>query len=149
MRQADDGSLAPEAFGVIRTEAGLPPAERLVVLAGRLADLLQARPPESCAVEELYFQRNVSTAIQVGQARGVALLTLAQASIPIMEYSPRQIKLAVTGHGGADKRQVQEMVRVLLGLQDRPQPDDAADALAVAICHLHSYRLQQKVEAAS
>lgn len=148
VQQAEDGSLAPQAYGVIRTESVAEMPERLLALARELQALIQASPPTCCAIEELYFQRNVSTAIQVGQARGVALLTMAEEGIEIAEYSPRQIKLAVTGHGGADKRQMQEMVRLLLGLQERPQPDDAADALAVAICHLHSFRLQQKVKAA-
>jgi crossover junction endodeoxyribonuclease RuvC len=89
-------------------------------------------------VEQLFFQTNVKTAISVGQGRGVALLCLAQAGLAVGEYTPLEVKQAVTGYGKADKRQVQEMVKVLLGLDERPKPDDAADALAVAICHLHS-----------
>jgi len=92
-------------------------------------------------VEELFFSRNVKTAISVGQGRGVVLLTLAQALLPVAEYAPNEIKLAVSGYGGADKRQVQEMVKMLLELAEAPKPDDAADALAVAICHIHSARM--------
>jgi crossover junction endodeoxyribonuclease RuvC len=90
----------------------------------------------------LFFARNVRTALSVGQARGVVLLALAEAGVPVAEYAPNEIKLAVAGYGGADKRQVQKMVQALLELDDIPQPDDAADALAVAICHLHSARLR-------
>jgi len=92
-------------------------------------------------VEELFFSRNVRTAMSVGQARGVALLALADAGLDVAEYTPLAIKQAVTGYGNADKMQVQEMVRLLLELAEVPRPDDAADALAVAICHLHSARL--------
>jgi crossover junction endodeoxyribonuclease RuvC len=99
-------------------------------------------------VEQLFFQRNVSTAISVGQARGVAILVLAQAGLPVREYSPQEVKQAIVGYGGADKRQVQEMIRVLLGLEAIPKPDDAADALAVAVCHLHSSQLRQRLERA-
>ena len=104
-------------------------------------DVILLHRPESAAVEKLFFQRNVRTAISVGQARGVALLALAEANLSIAEYTPLEIKQAVAGYGGADKNQVQQMVRTLLGLDDIPRPDDAADALAVAICHLHSARM--------
>jgi crossover junction endodeoxyribonuclease RuvC len=97
-------------------------------------------------VEALFFQKNVSTAISVGQARGVALLALAQAGVPVSEYSPREVKLAIAGYGNAAKRQMQEMVRTLLAMPDLPRPDDAADALAVAICHLHSSGLERLME---
>jgi crossover junction endodeoxyribonuclease RuvC len=91
-------------------------------------------------VEKLFFSRNVTTAISVGQARGVALLALASAGLEVAEYTPMEIKQSVVGYGGADKNQVQQMVRVLLSLDSIPRPDDAADALAVAICHLHTAR---------
>ena len=94
-------------------------------------------------MENLFFQRNVSTAITVGQARGVLLLSLSQAGIPVAEYNPMEIKQAVAGYGKADKRQVQQMVKMLLGLDSIPRPDDAADALAVAICHIHSRKFTQ------
>jgi crossover junction endodeoxyribonuclease RuvC len=94
-------------------------------------------------VEKLFFQRNVRTAISVGQGRGVALLALAEIGIDVLEYTPLEVKQAVAGYGGADKSQVQGMVRALLNLDEIPSPDDAADALAIAICHLHSARIRQ------
>jgi crossover junction endodeoxyribonuclease RuvC len=97
-------------------------------------------------VEKLFFSRNVRTAISVGQGRGVALLALAEAGLPAAEYTPMEVKQAVAGYGGADKTQVQEMVRALLSMDEIPRPDDAADALAVAICHLHSARVQSLYE---
>jgi crossover junction endodeoxyribonuclease RuvC len=99
-------------------------------------------------VEELFFSRNVRTAMSVGQARGVAILALADAGLEVAEYTPLAIKQAVTGYGSADKAQMQEMVRMLLGLSEVPRPDDAADALAVAICHLHASRLKTLSELA-
>ena len=135
------GALESVGYGVIETPAKKPMAERLSQLYHQLNDIILLHRPESAAVEKLFFQRNVRTAISVGQARGVALLALAEANLPIAEYTPLEIKQAVAGYGGADKNQVQQMVRTLLDLDDIPRPDDAADALAVAICHLHSARM--------
>ncbi|HLB64443.1 MAG TPA: crossover junction endodeoxyribonuclease RuvC [Anaerolineales bacterium] len=146
VRQAEDGSLESLAYGVIATEAGLPMAERLASLHRALSEFLALHRPDCAAVEALFFQKNVSTAISVGQARGVALLALAQAGVPVSEYSPRAVKLAIAGYGNAGKKQMQEMVRTLLGMPEIPRPDDAADALAVAICHLHSSGLQRLLE---
>jgi crossover junction endodeoxyribonuclease RuvC len=141
VREGDDGSLQVLDYGVILTPPDLPMPERLLELYQKLTDLLLLHRPESSAVEKLFFQRNVRTALSVGQARGVVLLALAEAGLPIGEYTPLEVKQAVTGYGGADKNQVQQMVRSLLNLADIPRPDDAADALAVAICHLHSARI--------
>jgi crossover junction endodeoxyribonuclease RuvC len=105
-----------------------------------LKGLLSLHRPDCVAVEKLFFQRNVSTALAVGQARGVVLLAMAEADREVAEYTPNEIKQAVVGYGSADKRQVQEMVRILLRLPEIPKPDDAADALAVAITHLHTRR---------
>ena len=138
--EAQDGSLELVACGVIETPAGMPLPERLSSLYTKLSELLLLHHPDSGAVEKLFFQRNVRTAMTVGQGRGVALLALAQAGLPVAEYTPLEVKQAVVGYGGADKNQVQQMVRALLGLDDIPRPDDAADALAVAICHTHSRR---------
>ena len=138
VRENGDGSLTIVDFGVILTPPGLLMEKRLLLLYDRLTEILLLHQPECAAVEKLFFSRNVTTAIAVGQARGVILLTLAQHGLSIGEYTPMEIKQAVAGYGGADKNQVQQMVRALLGLQDIPRPDDAADALAVAICHLHS-----------
>ena len=135
------GDLKLVAFGVIRTLADQPLPRRLQVIYRAVSDLAEEWEPEAAAVEELFFSRNVRTAMSVGQARGVALLALADAGLDVAEYTPLAIKQAVTGYGNADKMQVQEMVRLLLELAEVPRPDDAADALAVAICHLHSARL--------
>jgi crossover junction endodeoxyribonuclease RuvC len=134
--------------GVIRTSADQPTPERLQVIHRELQALATAWQPDEAAVEELFFSRNVQTAMSVGQARGVAILALADAGLEVAEYTPLAIKQAVTGYGSADKAQMQEMMKMLLGLKEIPRPDDAADALAVAICHLHSARLRSLEELA-
>jgi crossover junction endodeoxyribonuclease RuvC len=126
------------AAGALTTPAGMAQPERLLRLYDGLRTLLAQHRPNNAAIEELFFGKNVNTAITVGQARGVALLALAQAGLPIQEYKPTVVKQAVAGYGGADKRQMQEMVRVTLGLANVPRPDDAADALAIAICHAYT-----------
>lgn len=133
-------------YGVITTQAGTPLEQRLLQIYRELKDIILLHCPASAAVEKLFFQRNVTSALSVGHARGVALLALAEANIAVSEYSPPEVKQAVAGYGGADKNQVQQMVKALLGLDDIPRPDDAADALAVAICHLHSsaYNLRMR-----
>ena len=146
VREDESGSLSAVDYGVINTSSGLSMPQRLLELYRRLSEILLLHRPESGAVEKLFFQRNVRTAISVGQGRGVVLLTLAQANLSVAEYTPLEIKQAVAGYGGADKNQVQQMVRALLNLDDVPQPDDAADALAVAICHLHTFRVQALYE---
>jgi crossover junction endodeoxyribonuclease RuvC len=118
----------------------MPPGQRLLMLYRDLEELIASHRPDTCAVEKLFFQRNVSTAIAVGQARGVVMLAIAQAGIEVAEYTPNEVKQAVVGYGSAQKRQVQEMVRTLLALPEIPKPDDAADALAIAITHLHTQR---------
>lgn len=142
------GDLRALAFGVIRTQADQPMPVRLQKIYRSVRDLAAEWQPTAAAVEELFFSKNVRTAMSVGQARGVALLALADASVEVAEYTPLAIKQAVTGYGNADKAQMQEMVRLLLGLEQSPRPDDAADALAVAICHQHSARLRALSEAA-
>jgi len=138
VRLTPAGDLAVVTFGVIVTPPHTPAHERLRMLYDDMKELLAAHHPDSCAVERLFFQRNVSTAMAVGQARGVVLLALAQAGLDVAEYTPNEVKLAVAGYGSADKHQVQEMVRTLLLLPEIPKPDDAADALAIAITHLHT-----------
>jgi crossover junction endodeoxyribonuclease RuvC len=122
-------------YGVIETEAGLAMPDRLLILHSEVTKLLETYTPHELAVEQLFFSRNVTTAIAVGQARGVVLLAAAQRGVPVFEYTPAEIKNAIVGYGKADKRQMQEMVRILLGLAEIPHPDDAADALAIALCH--------------
>jgi crossover junction endodeoxyribonuclease RuvC len=124
VRELQDGSLETVEFGTITTPAGQPVPERLAQLYHRLQEILLLHRPDACAVEKLFFQKNVSTAIAVGEARGVILLALAEAKLAVAEYTPNEIK--------------QAMVRVLLTLDAIPRPDDAADALAVAITHLHT-----------
>jgi len=140
VRLEPDGSLLALKYGVITTPKNTPAAERLVMLYDQMQDLLHEHKPDTVAVEKLFFQRNVTTATTVGQARGVMLLALAQAGLEVFEYTPNEIKQAVAGYGSASKRQMQEMVRVLLELDSIPRPDDAADALAVAITHLNTNR---------
>jgi crossover junction endodeoxyribonuclease RuvC len=107
--------------------------------------LISTWRPDSAAVEELFFSKNARTALAVGHARGVALLALTDAGLPVQEYKPAEVKQAVAGYGGAPKEQVQGMVQLLLGMDETPRPDDAADALAVAICHFHSARWQSLI----
>lgn len=142
VREDEDGSLVKVDCGAILTPPDLTMPERLLELHRRLTDILLLHRPQSGAVEKLFFQRNVTTAISVGQGRGVVLLALAQCGIPVGEYTPLQVKQAVVGYGGADKNQIQQMVRAMLNLPEVPRPDDVADALAVAICHLHSVRIE-------
>jgi crossover junction endodeoxyribonuclease RuvC len=122
------------------TPAGMAVEKRLLMLYDHLKEIILLHHPEHGAVEKLFFQRNVRTALSVGQARGVVLLVLAEAGLPVAEYTPLEVKQAVAGYGAADKNQVQQMVRALLNLPVIPRPDDAADALAIAICHVHSAR---------
>jgi crossover junction endodeoxyribonuclease RuvC len=135
------GTLTLVTCGVIETPAGQPMAQRLLQLYRALSTLVREHSPEEMAVEELFFAKNTTTVISVGQARGVALLVAAEANLPVCEYKPMQVKQAVHGYGLAKKDQVGEMVRVLLRLPSVPRPDDAADAAAIAICHLHSTHL--------
>lgn len=139
---AIEGELTVVTFGVITTKPKLDMPFRLQQIYDELNELIDEYQPDSAGVEELFFGRNVTTAITVGQARGVLLLALANANIPMAEYSPPKIKDAVTGYGKADKNQVQLMVRNMLNLEETPKPDDAADGLAVAITHYHYSRFE-------
>lgn len=121
--------------GVIRTPAHTPLEERLVEIFDGLTEIVAATKPSIMSIEKLFFSKNVTTAISVAQARGVAMLVGKQAGLTIEEYNPMQIKQSLTGYGKADKKQVQEMVRIQLGLKEVPKPDDCADALAAAITH--------------
>lgn len=127
-------------YGCIKTSADLSTADRLVVLNKELKKILKKYKPDAVAVEDIFFFKNLKTAIKVSQARGVILLTIAHLKIPIYEFTPLQIKQAVACYGRAEKIQVQKMVKALLNLKEIPKPDDAADALAVAICCGHSLK---------
>jgi len=140
VRLERDGELVAVKYGVILTPKDSTPSARLEMIYDGMKDLLKEYKPETAAVEKLFFARNVTTGIAVGQARGVVMLALQKAGLEVFEYTPKEIKNAVAGYGGADKRQVQEMVRALLQLDSIPKPDDAADALAVAITHLNTRR---------
>jgi len=142
VRLEPDGELVAVKYGVILTPKEAEPPARLEMIYDGMIDLLKEYMPDTAAVEKLFFARNVTTGIAVGQARGVVMLALQKAGLKIFEYTPKEIKNAVVGYGGADKRQVQEMVRALLQLDSIPKPDDAADALAVAITHLNTRRYE-------
>lgn len=128
--------------GVIRTKKDENDADRLVDVYKCMKELIEEFKPDAAAVEKLFFVQNITTGMKVSQSRGVILLALAEAGIPIYEYAPNEIKMSMTGYGHAKKAQIQEMVRVQLGLTKKPSPDDAADALAVALTHISSVRVQ-------
>ena len=131
----EKGKMRPLDYGTVETSAKLSTTERLVMIEEQMGKLLKDFAPNEIAVEELFFNTNITTGIKVAQARGVILLTCAKLGVKLFEYTPLQIKSTLTGNGTAAKTQVQFMVRQLLRLKDTPKPDDAADALAAAICH--------------
>lgn len=143
---AVDGALSVVSYGVIETSADALMSDRLLKLHDELSVLLTLYQPVGAGVEELFFGRNITTAITVGQARGVILLAIAQAGIPMAEYSPPKVKQAVAGYGNASKSQIQLMVRHLLELEEMPRPDDAADGLAIAITHYYHQRYAELTE---
>jgi crossover junction endodeoxyribonuclease RuvC len=124
--------------GLISAPARATFPERLQTIHAGLKSLLERHRPECVAIEDIFYARNVRSALRLGHARGVAILAASQAGVPVVEYSPAEIKRAVVGYGRAEKPQVQEMIKLLLGLEARPSPHDVADALAVAICHIHT-----------
>ncbi len=138
-------TLRAVTFGAISTQAGLPFTQRLLRIHQELQTVLNRSQPDCAAVEAVFFARNVQSALRLGQARGVILLALAQAGVEVHEYSALEVKQAVTSYGQAVKGQVQEMVRLLLGMAEAPSPADAADALAVAICHHHAAALKTRL----
>ena len=122
-------------YGVITTPAGLPLSRRLLQISEDMGELIGQFKPDEAAVEELFFTKNITTGIAVAHGRGVILLELERSGIPVYEYTPMQVKQAVAGYGGADKRQVMLMTQRLLRMREVPRPDDAADAIAIALCH--------------
>ena len=136
--EVDRGRQRMIQYGAVNTEAGLPLATRLLQIGHDLEELIALYEPDEIAVEELFFSKNITTGIAVAHARGVILYTAEKMQIPIYEYTPMQVKQAVVGYGLAEKAQVMDMVRRLLKLKAVPRPDDAADALAIAICHARS-----------
>lgn len=138
----DNGQQRLVDAGVIKTTPRTPPAERLKTTYDNICEVLDETKPHIMAIEKLFFAQNVTTAMSVSQSRGVLLLAAEQRGIGIYEYTPLQIKMAITGYGRAEKQQMQEMVRVLLSLKTIPKPDDCADALAAALCHVSIARVQ-------
>ena len=135
------------ACGAVTTEAGMEMPDRLKILYRSLMEIIAEQEPDAASIEELFFNTNSKTALLVGQARGVAILACANSGVPVYEYTPLQIKQALAGYGRAEKRQIQAMVKTILNLAEIPKPDDAADALAAAICHGHSSGRLGRVEA--
>lgn len=125
-------------YGSITTDAHTPNEERLRILYDELSEVIKEYQPDEAAIEELFYNTNATTAIMVGEARGIAMLACVQNNVKISEYTPLQIKSTLTGYGRADKKQVQAMVKMILGLAEVPKPDDTADAIAAAICHAHN-----------
>ena len=138
-------SFIPIAYGSLETDKDMPMPERLKVLYSGLMEIIAEYEPEEASVEELYFNNNAKTAIFVGQARGVALLACINSGVELFEYTPLQIKTAMTGFGRAEKKQIQSMVKMILNLDSVPKPDDTADALAAAICHGYSGEMKKKM----
>ena len=133
-------SIEPVDYGIISTPAGVPMEQRLMMIYEQMNQIIEKWQPEQAAIEELFFNKNITTGITVGQARGVLLLSCAQKGLAVHEYTPLEVKQALVGNGRAEKKQVQFMVKTFLGLREVPKPDDAADALAIAICHTHYYQ---------
>ena len=136
--ESNRGSVRMLQYGAVTTEAGLPLATRLVQIENDMTALISQLKPDEIAVEELFFSKNITTGIAVAHGRGVILCTAERLGVPIFEYTPMQVKQAVAGYGLADKKQVMDMTRRLLKLKAVPRPDDAADALAIALCHARS-----------
>jgi len=135
----------PIAYGAVTTDKDVPMPDRLKMLYNGLMDVISEYRPDEASIEELYFNDNAKTAIFVGQARGVAVLSCTNSGLSIYEYTPLQIKTTITGFGRAEKKQVQQMVTKILKLDEIPKPDDVADALAAAICHGYSGELRKKI----
>lgn len=140
------GKLSMVEYGCIETKAGKDLSIRLVEIYEELKEIIKKHAPDEIAIEELFFAANAKTAIAVGHARGVLMLGSKQSGKQVAEYTPLQVKQSITGYGRADKRQVQEMVKTFLKLNEIPKPDDAADALAVAICHIHSRKINNLIK---
>ena len=133
----EGNKFTPVQYGAITTPAGMPFVKRLDKIYSDLSEIMKTHKIDALSIEKLFFNTNTTTAIDVAQARGVIVLSAERQGVPVFEYTPLQVKQAVTGYGRAEKKQIMEMTRVLLGLNAVPKPDDTADALALAICHAH------------
>ncbi len=138
--RTERGVITPVSYGCIRTSAEKQPPERLLEIYTEINSLFEKYSPSVVSVEKLFFNKNVTNAMGVSEARGVILLAAQQKNIPVFEYTPLQVKQAITGSGKADKKQVQDMIKRLLNLSEIPRPDDAADGLSIALCHIHIMR---------
>ncbi len=146
VREDEDGVAIAVNYGVISTSPKTPMPQRLQTIYREVTRLIETYKPDEAAIEEMFFGKNVTAAIHVAQGRGVALLAMADANLPIREYKPAEIKQSIAGYGNAPKPQMQEMVRTLLNLESIPKPDDAADALAIALTSLQSSRWERLVD---
>lgn len=133
-------------YGAITTPAGMKVKDRLKIIYDGVIDIIQKHKPDCIAIEELFYNSNAKTVINVAQGRAMPYLAAANTNLEIYEYTPLQVKQAVVGYGRAEKKQVQQMTKMLLNLEKIPKPDDTADALAIAVCHAHSFRMNQKID---
>lgn len=133
-------------YGAITTPAGMKVKDRLKIIYDGVIDIIQTHKPDCIAIEELFYNNNAKTVINVAQGRAMPYLAAANTNLEIYEYTPLQVKQAVVGYGRAEKKQVQQMTKMLLNLEKIPKPDDTADALAIAVCHAHSFRMNQKID---
>lgn len=133
-------------YGAIATPAGMKVKDRLKIIYDGVIDIIQEHKPDCIAIEELFYNNNAKTVINVAQGRAMPYLAAANTNLEIYEYTPLQVKQAVVGYGRAEKKQVQQMTKMLLNLEKIPKPDDTADALAIAVCHAHSFRMNQKID---
>jgi len=145
IESTDKKSVSLIDYGCIRTKPDRGLGERLKVIYQDLLNIIQSHKAEALALEELFFSKEARTVAAVAQARGAVLLSAAVSGIPIFEYNPRHVKMAMTGYGSADKNQIQQMVKMFLKMSEIPKPDDAADALAIAICHLNTAKFENSV----
>lgn len=143
IKRTEEVAYKVEAYGCIRTDKSNLFPRRLEEIHKKLGEIIKKYRPDIAAVEQLFFAKNMKTAVSVGEARGVAILAAVEANLAVAEYTPLQVKQSLIGYGRAEKKQMQKMLKVLLGLKDIPSPDDAADALAVALCHLNSQRMSE------
>lgn len=137
----EGNKFTPIDYGAITTESSMELPKRLLHLHNGLRELIDRYKPSAISIEELFFNKNIKTALTVGHGRGVAVLAAAQSGIDVFEYTPLQVKQSVVGYGRAEKAQMQQMIKIILNLSKVPKPDDVADALAVAVCHGHSYKM--------
>lgn len=143
--EINNNKVVPVQYGAINTQANLDAATRLKLIYDSALEIIANYQPEAVAIEKLFFNKNITSAMSVSEARGVLILSAVTNSLPVYEYTPMQVKQAVVGYGRAEKAQVQEMVKILLKLKERPRPDDVSDALAIAICHANSHKMGSRL----